>query len=191
MNAMIARGICISAMTVCLVSCGHIPSGFSADQAKGTTGSQSSSAAFDPANQGDRLGDEGGKIMKEMMLEELTDSSSQNRRNSTRQTQERMANLMEQVKRSLANASTNDLRTFYVHFYGHSTSHVESMLEDIRKQLATESNAQRKQQLRNVEDKYARNLQDLKTELEDYQAQGKRFGAAHSHRASYAERHFR
>lgn len=173
MNGTIARFIGISAATICLVNAGDIPSGLSADQVKGNSSSQSSSAAFDPANAGDRVADEAGKIMKEMFPEELSVSSSHNRRNSTAQMQDRMKQLMEPVNRSLANASKDDRRTFGLHFYGHLIPHVESILDDIRNQLATESNAQRKQQLRVGENNYARTLQDLKSELKKYQASPK------------------
>jgi len=173
MNGKIVWLIGLSTFTVCLVNSGEIPSGFSAEQVKGNNSSQASSAAFDPAKTGDGVADEAGKIMKEMILEDLSASSSHNRRDSMVQMQERMKSLMEPATRSLANASEDVLRTFGLHYFSRLIPHVESILEDIRKQLATEPNAQRKQRLRVEEENYARNLEGLKSELKNYQESSK------------------
>ena len=163
MYSMIARVLFLSAMAVCLVNSGDIPFGFAADQVKGNSSLESSSAAFDPAKAGARVGDEMGKIMKEIALEELLGSPSHNRRNSIAQMEERMNKLLESLSRSLANASKDDERTVALHYSGHLIPHLESILEDIRKQIAMESNAQRKRQLRVAED----NLQDYMTEVKN------------------------
>jgi ankyrin repeat protein len=173
MNGKIARLIGLSTFTVFLVNSGETPTGFSAEQVNSNNSSQASSAAFDPAKTGDRVADEAGKIMKEMILEDLSVSSSHNRRDAMMQMQERMKNLMEPVNLSLANASEDVLRKFSLHYFSHLIPHVENILDDIRKQLATESTPQRRQQLRVIEDNYARNLEDLKSELKGYQASPK------------------